>query len=153
VYHGTTKTAAESIKREGLKPNLQDAFKLWRTDYLTEVRKRPYAYVTTDKAMAEAFARFRAAYERATEGTTIYWRGTDSEAKQQAEGIDPAEFVKMTADRQPYAEPALVEIDLPDTWKNSFKPDPAGPDSHGLVYPDTIPAEYVAKIEPLRLND
>ena len=154
VYHGTTKTAAESIKREGLKPKTDSAFRLARTDWPPQViETHELAYVTPVKAMAEAFARLRARYERAPQGALLHWSGLMKPAEQREMGEAPAPMRKLTSERKPDAVPAIVELALPDDWKTRLKPDPAGRESLGFVYDGTIPAEYVEDVQVLTWHD
>ena len=154
VYHGTTKTAAESIKREGLKPKTDSAFRLARTDWPPQViETHELAYVTPVKAMAEAFARLRARYERAPQGALLHWSGLMKPAEQREMGEAPAPMRKLTSERKPDAVPAIVELALPDDWKTRLEPDPSGRESLGFVYDGTIPAEYVEDVQVLSWHD
>ena len=145
VYHGTTKKAAQSIKAQGLKPNLADSFRLIRDDG-QPITLHAWAYVTPDKKMAESFARFRTAYERARYGAEVNWGKFSSNLP----SSEQAKMVKLSKKRQASAVPAVVELELPDTWESRFLPDPSGPDDEGLVTPDVIPAQYVSSVEVLQ---
>ncbi len=158
VYHGTTKTAAESIKREGLIPHRETAFNFERTDDdAGSIRNAPYeqiplVYVTPIKEMAEAFARFRAKYERAKDGAIVQWGGLNEPEKRTANDPRPAQLKKLDSRREVTAEPAIVELTLPENFKHELLPDP-NYETLGFVYPGTIPAEYVEDVQVLTWLD
>lgn len=142
VYHGTTLSAAQSIKRDGLKPHRSTAFHFiapnGRRLQDRPEEKIPLAYVTLIRKVAENFAKFRVDYLATPKGKQI-------------PGTDRMPWVKTSATIDVNAKPALVILDLPDDWKSKFSVDPNSRlELAGLITPNTIPPAYVARIEVIR---
>lgn len=101
-YHGTIKTAAEAIRREGLRPHREKTYDMM-TFYGANMRDidgwKPLVYLAKDKALANMYAHFRAAYEAAPYGTEVSVAGL-------------APFTK-NATAIFNDEPVIVTVDLP----------------------------------------
>lgn len=102
--------------------------------------------------MAEVFARFRAKYERAKDGAIVQWGGLNEPEKRTASDPRPAQLKKLDSRREVTAEPAIVELTLPENLKHELLPDP-NYETLGFVYPGTIPAEYVEDVQVLTWHD
>jgi hypothetical protein len=134
-YHGTTLESARSIQREGLKPHRENAYRIETNGIkLRNVpsEKLPYIYLTTDQRMAELYADFRTQYAHAPRGAAI-------------DGGGIYKPVKLTTKRWPNAKPAIVELDIPQTIVNSFRPDPQE-DRGGYTCLCIIPPQYIRSI-------
>lgn len=146
AYHGTTESAAEQIKREGLRPHRQTAFQIQIAGTQAILRNEPeeqmpWAYVTFNRDVAESFAHLRANYERVPKSSII----PDTCVR------FVNEFVKLSDRVNPSARPALVEITLPPSWKRKLTQDPAH--THGFVTSTPIPPKYIARVEVLERDE
>lgn len=132
-YHGTTKSAAEKIKIEGLRPHRETAFQLIdRNDEL--LRNWPgeneqRAYLTWNLNHAVRYARFRVNYEAARKGEEIRF------------GFLP--FFKNT-DHVSLEKPVVLEYDIPPSFVEKLEEDIQ--DSDAASFKGTIPKEYLKDI-------
>jgi hypothetical protein len=141
IYHGTTVQAANKIKKEGLIPHRESAFDTIRSDDGVRLRA-PYmpmeteerTYVTTKKTIAVMFAQFRTKYERAKPGEAIPWGNI--------------EMIKHSGRQMKTANPAVIQFDIPDSWKDKLEEDVQAISLYGaLTCLCTIPPQYVRTVE------
>jgi hypothetical protein len=138
LYHGTTLDVARKIKAEGLIPHRESAFEIERSDDHTNLREalgedEPKVYLASKDA-AMMFARFRVQYERAGYGEALAW--------------GQIRLIKKSALVNPEAKPAIVEINLPESW--NLEEDIQAPMFGAKECLCSIPPEYISKIIPVK---
>ncbi len=141
VYHGTITKFADEIKREGLQARSDRQMNvkletLWGWSPSTLATEQPKPHVTTDLAVAEDYARYRANYERASYGAAL------------PETMLLSSGVKLGHEIIADALPCVVEFEIPYSWESRED----SHDSRGLVVAP-IPAKFVAGLLPVALHD
>ncbi len=141
VYHGTITKFADEIKRDGLQARSDRQMNikletLWGWSTSTVQTEQPKPHVTTDLAVAEDYARYRANYERAAYGAAL--PGT----------LCLSNGIKLGHDIIADALPCVVEFEIPYSWESREDVH----DSRGLVVAP-IPAKFVAGVLPVKMYD
>jgi hypothetical protein len=146
VYHGTTKRAAEAIRREGLKPHRASAYKILLPDGKTmeeydelglamaEAEGTEAAYFSPNPRTAMQYAVFRTNYELSEYGQLVT-----------APGL--GEFTKIAPTPKPKRKetPAVVVLDVPDDFaEKNFLTDIG--DYDAMMCTCEIGPEHVVKI-------
>src|ERR1039457_532522 len=113
LYHGTCDAFVPDIKRDGLIPQKHKLQETVADDimllFVAPERDHNAVYLTASLETAKAFAKFRADYEREKYNGIVRF------------GF--AEKRKLSHEIIPTANPVIVEVHLPETWKRIVKPD------------------------------
>ena len=137
LYHGTCDSFVPDNKREGLIPK-KHAFQLENSGLAALFLKSPNdhnaVYLTASLATARVFADYRARYERATYGADVAFFDWDKR--------------KLTHEIRPTAKPAIITINVPDSWKPYIKRDTqCPPDNKAYWTYKPIPPEYIQGVK------
>lgn len=144
LYHGTTLKSANSIKKEGLKPEPSKAFNIQLESFGFEVdanvplrKSEPegFVYLSDDLEFAKQMARYRTGYERALPGEKV----CDPQIPEDC-------FTKIDGKQDKTAKPALVTFDIPADMFYKMSDDPRD-ELDGYRYKGAIPASYIESVQ------
>jgi hypothetical protein len=139
-YHGTTLDAARQIQKQGLVPHRETAYDLidaiGRKLRDMPGENRPYIYLDIDRDMAQSYAKFRAAYERA-------------DYQEPIDGGMAMRPLKLAKEKNPNAKPAVISFDVPSTIARKFKLDMQEPRG-ARVCLCMIPPKYITSVTEVR---
>ena len=133
LYHGTCDSFVPDIKREGLIPK-KHPFQLENSGisaiFLRDPNDHNAVYLTASLATARVFADYRARYERASYGADVPFYGWDK--------------CKREHESNPTAKPAVILVNVPDSWKPYIKRDTQCPPDNKAYWTDKpIPPKYI----------
>jgi len=144
IYHGTTKRAAEAIRREGLKPHRVSAYKILLPDGKTMeeydeiglemagAEGTEATYFSPNPRTAMQYAVFRTNYELSEHGQLVT-----------APGL--GEFIKIESTPKRKEVPAVVVLDVPDDFaEKNFLTDIS--DYDAMLCTCEIGPEHVVKV-------
>ena len=136
-YHGTTSAWVDSILKEGLKPDSQNAWKVVGTQFwnegenLRKVEPVKWVYITPSLAKAKQFAEAKAEYLGLKPGEDSSW------------------FYMKKAKGAPVikgAKPVILKVEIPDP--SQLSDDPRGnEEGQFLRYKGVIPASCITVLK------
>ena len=133
LYHGTCDTFVPDIKREGLVPQkhkLQETIPGMNALFYNVENDHKAVYLSGSLETARLFAQFRADYERAKYHAVVMF--------------GQAPKLKLSHEIRPTAKPAIITINVPDSWKPYLKRDTQTPAEMKAYWTTkAIPPEYI----------
>lgn len=140
-FHGTDSVSAETIKKEGLRPNA-NRFDFNALGFFPMENPKKFddedGFVFLSKSKKEAiqFAIFRTDYERAEVGK-IFNSGASTDFS----------FQRLSGDSRPTAQPVLIELRLPSL--TPVEEDPHSGTDTAVRIRASIPPQYIKAIYKL----
>lgn len=133
LYHGTTLKSAESIRKEGLKPEPKLAFDTERDFFFGSSHLRENdgsVYLSKKKKFAADMARFRVAYDA-------------TPVNERVKGFPT--FTRVAAGEITKETPAVITFDIPENAVKLYEDEQAL--GVGLKCDCVIPPEYVVSVQ------